>query len=194
MASTILATPPSRDIYYSCNFSTAPLPLIPRRHVSAPSSRRVSPVVAPVTDLPPSGILFAHASPPTIPASDCTSAPVHILPPTLPSDTKAGQSSTVSFPLALHPRQNPSINPFLHGDSAANAFLPSVLQNSRLPHLPRQIATMTLLPHPERAQLSSCHAIYLNHMSMLLPLQRSHEVNKRHHFPGKSRVSPSSRH
>lgn len=111
--------------------------------------------------------------------------------PATPRQDRAQQSRS-HWP--LHPRQNPSISPFLHGDSAANAFLPSVLQNSRLPHLPRQIATMTLLPHPERAQLSSCHAIYLNHMSMLLPLQRSHEVNKRHHFPGKSRVSPSSRH
>jgi hypothetical protein len=95
-----MATPPSRDIHYSRNFSTAPLPLIPRRHTSAPSSRRVCPVVAPLTDPPTSGMLFAHASPPTIPFSDCTSAPVHVHPPTPPSDTKARQSSTVSFPLA----------------------------------------------------------------------------------------------
>ena len=99
MASTIVATsecPPSLDVHFSRNSSTAPLPLIPRRHASAPNHHRVSPHIDP----PRSGVLFTHASPPTTPASSDTSAPVHVLPPTPPSTIKAGQSSTISFPLA----------------------------------------------------------------------------------------------
>ena len=96
MASTIVTTPPSRDIHHSRNSSTAPLPLIPRRHASAFSSRRLSPLIDP----PATGVIFTHASPPMTPASDSTSAPVHVLPPTPPGETKAGQSSTISFPLA----------------------------------------------------------------------------------------------
>ena len=95
MASTIVTTPPSRDIRHSRNSSTAPLPLIPRRHASASSSRRLSPLIDP----PATGVIFTHASPPTTPASDSTSAPVHVLPPTPPGETKAGRSSTISFPL-----------------------------------------------------------------------------------------------
>jgi hypothetical protein len=100
MASTMVTTPeypPSRDIHYSHNSSTAPLPLIPRRHASAFSSRRLSPLIDP----PATGVIFTHASPPMTPASsDPTSAPVHVLPPTPPGETNAGQSSTISFPLA----------------------------------------------------------------------------------------------
>ncbi|KAF8496754.1 putative phosphatase regulatory subunit-domain-containing protein [Russula emetica] len=100
MASTIVTTPecpPSRDIHYSRNSSTAALPLIPRRHASASSSRRLSPLIDP----PVTGVIFTHASPPMTPASpSSTSAPVHVLPPTPPGETKAGQSSTISFPLA----------------------------------------------------------------------------------------------
>jgi hypothetical protein len=100
MASTIVTTPecpPSRDIHYSRNSSTAPLPLIPRRHASASSSRRLSPLIDP----PATGVIFTHASPPMTPASaDTTSVPVHVLPPTPIGETNAGQCSTILFPLA----------------------------------------------------------------------------------------------
>ena len=99
MASTIVTTPecpPSLDIHYSRNSSTAPLPLIPRRHASASSSRRLSPLINP----PATGVIFTHASPPMTPASsDSTSAPIHVLPATPPGETKTGRSSTISFPL-----------------------------------------------------------------------------------------------
>jgi carbohydrate/starch-binding protein with CBM21 domain len=107
MASTIVTTPeyhPSRDIHYSRNSSTAPLPLIPRRHASASGSHRVSPLM----DSPAIGVIFTHASPPTTPATSAsTSAPVHVHPPTPPSETEAGQSSTISFPLATSSPSEP---------------------------------------------------------------------------------------
>jgi Carbohydrate/starch-binding module (family 21) len=103
MASTIVTVPecpPSRDIHYSRNSSTAPLPLIPRRHASAPGSRRLSPHIDP----PATGVIFTHASPPMTPvASDSTSAPVQVSHSTLPGETKARQSSTISFPSAPSP-------------------------------------------------------------------------------------------
>jgi hypothetical protein len=96
MASTIVTTPeypPSRDSHHSRNSSTAPLPLIPRRHASAFSSRRLSPL----TDPPATGVIFTHASPPITPApSDST---FHVLPPTPPGENEARQSSTILFPL-----------------------------------------------------------------------------------------------
>ncbi|KAI0303332.1 putative phosphatase regulatory subunit-domain-containing protein [Multifurca ochricompacta] len=113
MTSTVLAThecPPSRDIHYSRNSSTAPLPLVPRRFSLAPSSRRVSPFVAPLTDSPPAGVIFTRASPPTTPmSSSTTSAAVHVHLPT-PSDLiKSGTSSTVPPTLVTRPSPSESV-------------------------------------------------------------------------------------
>ena len=99
MTPTVLATHehPSRDIPYSRNFSTAPLPLIPRRPTSTHNALHVSPLVM----SPPSGVIFTRASPPTTPApSNPTSAPVLVQPPTPPNATKGESSSQVPFPLA----------------------------------------------------------------------------------------------
>lgn len=100
MTSTVLATHeyfPSRDIHYSRNSSTAPLPLIPRRSPSLPSSHHVSPVVAPHVDTPPSGVIFTRASPPTTPDSSLSvSTSVCVFPPTPPSATQAESSSTTT--------------------------------------------------------------------------------------------------
>ena len=97
MTSTVLATHechPSRDIHYSRNSSTAPLPLVPRRLTSLPSSRLISPIVTTHVDPPSSGVIFARASPPTTPdPSNSVSTSVHILPPTPPSATKEGVSA-----------------------------------------------------------------------------------------------------
>jgi Carbohydrate/starch-binding module (family 21) len=106
MTPTLLATherPPSRDVPYSRNFSTAPLPLIPRRHISTANSLRVSPLVA----SPTSDMIFAHASPPTIPAP-CNPASTSVLihPPTPPYVAKGESSSKAPFPLAA--RSSPS--------------------------------------------------------------------------------------
>ena len=98
MVSTIVTTPecpPSRDVHYSRNASTAPLPLIPRRHASATSSRRLLPLIDP----PATGVIFTHASPPMTPASSDSTSAVHVLPPTPTSETTAEQNSTISFPL-----------------------------------------------------------------------------------------------
>ena len=100
MASTVLATHnchPSRDIRYSGNSSTAPLPLVPRRLTSLPNSRRISPVVTTHVDPPSSGVIFTRASPPTTPdPSNSVSTSVHVLPPSPPSVTKEGPSAPLS--------------------------------------------------------------------------------------------------
>jgi len=114
MTSTVLAThecPPSRDIPYSSNSSTAPLPLIPRRLSSGTSSRHVSPLVAPLIEPPHSGVIFTRASPPATPdPSNSAFAPVNLHTPTPPSATKALSSSIVSFPLGLDTLPSETIN------------------------------------------------------------------------------------
>ena len=114
MSSTILAThehSPSRAIHHSHNPSTGPLPLILRQLDSAPSSRRVSPLVAPRGD-PPSCVILSRAGPLTTPdPSNAASAPVHVLPPTPPSTAKAGPSSIVSFPSVTHSSPSESVIP-----------------------------------------------------------------------------------
>ncbi|KAH9961113.1 putative phosphatase regulatory subunit-domain-containing protein [Russula dissimulans] len=111
MTSAVLAThecPPSRDIHYSGNSSTAPLPLIPRRHASGTSSRHVSPLVAPLIEPSHSGVIFTRATPPSTPdPSNSASAPVHVRPP---SEAQAPSSSTVSFPLGPDAFPSESIN------------------------------------------------------------------------------------
>ena len=100
MSSTVLATHGcslSRDNSYSHNDSAAPLPLIPRRPSSVHHSRRLSSLVAPRADLPPAGVLFTRASPPTTPApSNPASTEVHIQPPTPTETTKAGSGPDTS--------------------------------------------------------------------------------------------------
>ncbi|KAI0285225.1 putative phosphatase regulatory subunit-domain-containing protein [Russula brevipes] len=110
MTSTVLAThefPPSRDVHYSRNSSTAPLPLIPRRLASHPSAHRVPSRVVPPVDPLPSGVIFTRASPPTTP--DPSIPPVHALTPSPPSPAKAGLSSTITFPLSPQPPPSRSV-------------------------------------------------------------------------------------
>ncbi len=115
MSSIVLATHGCslpRDICYSRNSSAAPLPLIPRRPSSVPSSRRVSPLVAPHADSPPAGVIFTRASPPTTPAPSNPASTGVRLQPSTPSDTIKGEftpnvssSSVTPATQSAHPRR-----------------------------------------------------------------------------------------
>ena len=183
MASTIVTTPecpPSQGIYYSRNSSTAPLPLIPRRHASAFSSRHLSPHIDP----PATGVIFTQASPPMTPASfDSTSAPVHVLPPTPPGETKTGQSSTISFPLApsspLEPF-NQSISqrrirgqrfPAIRPPEYSTPTPTKAESNDDTPSAPRQSAILS-------RNLSESHVHDLAARTPLLPRKKSGEPLK----------------
>ncbi|KAH8991584.1 putative phosphatase regulatory subunit-domain-containing protein [Lactarius akahatsu] len=122
MSSTVLTTHGCSlpgDICYSRNSSAAPLPLIPRRPSSVPNSRRVSPLVAPLADSPPAGVIFTRASPPTTPAHSNLAS----------TETPQRQDLVLTF---LHQFLPPPC-PLIHDVSAATAFLSFVPRSQSTP-------------------------------------------------------------
>ena len=142
-------------------------------------------------DPPRSGVIFTLASPPTTPASSDTSAPVHVHPPTPPITTKAGESSTISFPLASPSPSEPVSQPIpprrfrgqrFPGIRPPEQSTPTPAKansNDDTPSAPRQSAAVMLSRNLSESHVPAlAAAVARSEPALLLPRKKSGEPLK----------------